>query len=241
MLWYGKGLTGHIRSAPLRSGLLDRLVDSHSPSVLQVVAAVALVLLPALQVAHARAPLSAEITQRAHRPRGGAHKGMRLTPNFHEFHHCLDKEHFLRITSEETMLNEYGDELWNVGFNLSEPTKSFRMFKVVIHKCSLTRDACEYWNTWSWDVAVCSLLFLNNTVWAPLVQRIEPKLTCPVLAGPYQTVNASLDFNSVEQATRGFMIDKNSWRVEVQLYNELRDLYLCFSFLAKLTRVKIRN
>ncbi|XP_052129907.1 uncharacterized protein LOC113204713 [Frankliniella occidentalis] len=141
----------------------------------------------------------------------------------------------------KTLLTENGDELWTVGFNLTQTANSIRIFRVVIRKCSLTRDACEYWNTWSWDLAVCEVMRLNGTAWAPLVQRIEPPLVCPVQEGHYRAVNASLDFDSIERATKGFRVDKNSWRIEVQLFDEQRALYLCFNLQAKVTRMRVRN
>ncbi|XP_052129645.1 uncharacterized protein LOC113209272 isoform X2 [Frankliniella occidentalis] len=164
-----------------------------------------------------------------------------LSSDRETFQHCKDKDHYLRITDVNIELAETGDELWTVGFNVLQPSKSFQRFRVNIEKCHLDRGACESWNSWSWDVSVCSLLFVNGTVWAPLVQNIVPRFSCPVKEGHYVAVNSTLDIDTLVKTVKHVPVLKHSWRIEVQLYNERKELHICFNVLAKLSRVVVRN
>ncbi|KAK3910976.1 Hydroxylysine kinase, partial [Frankliniella fusca] len=166
----------------------------------------------------------------------------RLVPWFQDIVECPDKEHFVRSITSSAVLSANGDQLLTVKALLTAPAKSFSIFRVFIHRCANgAQGSCEYFTTWTWDVGVCALLRANGTVWAPLVRSIVPKFACPVKSGAYSANNASLDFEAVEKTTRGLQAEKYTWRIEFQLFDELRAMFMCVQLLAKVNRVKLRN
>lgn len=53
--------------------------------------------------------------------------------------------------------------------------------------------------------------------------------------------NGTLDFELVDQIGARSGIEKYIWQVEVQLYDERREMALCFNFTVELKRARVKT
>lgn len=59
-----------------------------------------------------------------------------------------------------------------------------RQLVIIIHRCkgALIPSNCEYYTTWSWAVGLCQLAHAKGTIWAPIIQSLEPPLPSNCIA-----------------------------------------------------------
>lgn len=54
--------------------------------------------------------------------------------------------------------------------------------KVVLHKCreAVTSNTCEYFATWPFTAAICSMISAKGMMWSGFLNSFHPDFKCPI-------------------------------------------------------------
>ncbi|KAE8737403.1 hypothetical protein FOCC_FOCC017134 [Frankliniella occidentalis] len=126
----------------------------------------------------------------------------------------------------------------DVDMIVSRTAQSFSKFDMTLTKCrdAVSSNSCEYYQTWTYELGVCRVMSIPGMPWSASMSKMTPPFKCPFVKGVYHTRNATADLDAVLHIP--IQWEGNVWRVNIMVYNQLKELHLCWVADLDFPRVK---
>ncbi|XP_034244483.1 uncharacterized protein LOC117647082 [Thrips palmi] len=167
----------------------------------------------------------------------------RVALQFHDMEKCKGVQPPFEFKNATVVRSKLGSNSINVDFDNQEVMKTASKLELAVTRCSdaVSFNTCEYEATLKYSVGLCQLIGSQTMPWYSILSSMHPPARCPLLIGPYQMRNGTVDMTSVVKFTGTSYLEQTFGKIfmtVVRIFNEKGSLHVCFTVRYSFMRVR---